>query len=182
MLSCAAQLRHPVATRGFIMAASVAMGVATGIVFANTRTWKQVLVFVAGTWFSFLSKLWMASGSRGADSCKLLSWYSWFMSTGKPWVQPGVTKAHLRGFEIQAQNFGTTFGLVVILGFYPIAKMGFGDQSMIYKLLYQTDMSITFLLVALANEIIENRPSGSRGTPLQQRERGFFLFTLGKRA
>jgi len=78
------------------------------------------------------------------------------MSTGKPWVQPGVTKAHLRGFEIQAQNFGTTFGLVVILGFYPIAKMGFGDQSMIHELLYAANMSTTFLAVGLANDIIQD--------------------------
>jgi len=78
------------------------------------------------------------------------------MSTGKPIVAPKVNKLQLRGFEIQAQNFGTTYGLVVIIAFYPIAVNFFGKQSMIYKLLFATESSLAFLAVALVNEIIED--------------------------
>jgi hypothetical protein len=150
------RVRHPVLTKASNIGASVMLGIATSILFANTRTWSDIGVFIAGNWFTFASKLWTFYGSKGSTQSRILQAYSWFMSTGKPHVSPGMSKPHLRGFEIQAQNFGTTFGLVVIIAFYPIATMVYGGQSMIFKLFYATDMSTTFLLVALTNEIIED--------------------------
>merc|ERR1740130_1938043 len=115
-----------------------------------------MIFIILGNWFTFLSKLWTLFGSVGSTNFKLLEWYSWFMSTGKPAVAPGMSKHRLRGFEIQAQNFGTTLGLMVILLFYPIAKYIYGENSMIYMLFFQTNLSLTFLIVALVNEVIED--------------------------
>ena len=68
----------------------------------------------------------------------------------------------LRAWEIQTQNFGCTQALLVITLFYPIATF-LGEQSMIFKLLYATDLSIVFLCIALANEIIEDNLAACRG-------------------
>jgi len=150
------RVRHPVVTRASTLGVSVMLGIATAILFTNTRTWLDLFFIVAGNWFTFCSKLWTLFGSKWSGKCKFLGWYSWFMSTGKPIVAPNESKVHLRGFEIQAQNFGTTLGLVIILAFYPIAVAFFGQESMIFKLLFASDLSTTFLLLALANEIIED--------------------------
>jgi len=150
------RVRHPVVTRASTLGVSVMLGIATAILFTNTRTWLDLFFIVAGNWFTFCSKMWTLTGSKWSGKCKLLALYSWFMSTGKPIVAPNENKVHLRGFEIQAQNFGTTLGLVIILAFYPIAVAFFGQESMIFKLLFASDLSTTFLLLALANEIIED--------------------------